>query len=548
MRFSLLTWLRPFWRGMALSVLLGLLTIGSSIALMATSAWMISKAGLQPSIAELGVSVVAVRFFGITRGVFRYLERLVSHDTTFRLLADLRVRFYRAIEPLAPARLSGFHSGDLLARVIGDVDALQNVYLRAVSPLLVAVAIGGLFTILFAAFDPLVALVALVWFVCSALATTALAWWLGKQPGHALVAERSTFNAALVDTMGGISDVVAFGAAERHILALSEQAEEMAASERRFARLDAVQAALSILVSAGAMLTVLAVAVPRVDGVFLATLALATVAAYEAILPLGQAATHMSTSLEAARRLVEIADQTPAVTDPVEPAAMPASFDLTIRNLSFHYTPDQPPILRGLELNIPHGRRIAVLGESGAGKSTLAHLLVRFWDYTGSICVGGVELNALSQHDARGIFGVMTQRVHLFNTTIRENIRIARPDATDDEVEVAARNARIDDFIRRLPDGYETMMSENGVNVSGGERQRIALARVLLKDAPILILDEATAHLDAITECDVFETICAASEGRTLIVFTHHPQLMRYVDVVYRLSGGKLHLLTEQTE
>jgi ATP-binding cassette subfamily C protein CydC len=537
----LLSWMRPYWRGMALSALLGLLTIGSSLALMATSAWMISKAGLQPSIAELGVSVVGVRFFGIARGLFRYLERLVSHDTTFRLLAALRVQFYRAIEPLAPARLAAFHSGDLLARVVGDVDALQNVYLRAVAPSLVALAVAGLLTVLIAAFDPLVALVALAWFGFAGMTTGTLAWWLGRQPGRALVRERANLNAAWVDALQGMPDLIAYGAAAHHVAALAQQAEQVAANERRFARLDALQSALAVVFSAGAMLTVLALAIPRVDGIYLATLALATLAAYEAILPLGQAAAYMGASLEAAQRLFEIADLPPAVSDPTAPAPLPAQYDLRISEVRFRYAPDQPPVLHDLNLRLPYGRRIAIIGESGAGKSTVAHLLVRFWDYEqGSIQIGSVELRDLTQQAARSIFGVMTQRTHLFNTSIRENIRIARPDATDAEVEDAAQAARIHAFILSLPDGYETLMGENGANVSGGERQRIALARVLLKDAPILILDEATAHLDTLTEAGVFETIGAAAQGRTLIVFTHHLHLLRYVDSVYQLSAGQL--------
>jgi ATP-binding cassette subfamily C protein CydC len=287
---------------------------------------------------------------------------------------------------------------------------------------------------------------------------------------------------------------------------------------------------------------VLALAIPRVDGVYLATLALATVAAYEAILPLGQAAAYISATFEAAKRVFEFSAVSPAVTDPALPKQPPQRFDLHVENITFGYKPDEPPVLRNASLAIPQGQRVAILGQSGAGKSTLAHLLVRFWDYeSGSIRVGDAELRDLTQHDTRRIFGLMAQRTHLFNTTVRENIRIARPDAGDAEVEAAAEAAQIHDFIMSLPDGYETQLDEDGTNLSGGERQRIALARVLLKDAPILILDEATANLDTVTEREVMETIAAASEGRTLIVFTHHLHLLRYVDAVYELSAGELH-------
>ncbi|MCC6805550.1 MAG: thiol reductant ABC exporter subunit CydC [Anaerolineae bacterium] len=536
----LIGWLAPYWLRIVLSVLLGVLTIGSSVALMSTSAWLISKAALQPSIAELNLAIISVRFFGIARGVFRYLERLVAHDTTFRLLAAIRVKLYAAVEPLAPARLASLRSGDLLARVIDDVDALQSVYLRALAPPLVALATAALLTVLLSAFDPLVGIVALAWFALSGAALLLLAAWLGAQPGSALVADRADLNAALVDTLQGLPDLIAYGAADRQIAALTERAERMASHERRFARLDGLQQALMIALPAGAMLSVLIAAVPRVDGIYLATLALATVAAYEALLPLGQAASALGGSLASAGRLFALIDTPPAVTDPPSPAAPPAATDLVLSDVTFRYAPDLPPVFDRLSLRVDPGERIAIVGESGAGKSTLANLLVRFWDYeSGSVRVGGVELRDLAQEDSRLIFAVMSQRTHLFNTTIRENIRIARPDADDAAVEDAARAAQIHDFITRLPDGYDTSVGENGAKVSGGERQRIALARALLHDAPILILDEATAHLDAATERAVMQTVIAAATKRgtrTLIVFTHNPDLLVWMDRVVALG------------
>lgn len=534
----LLSWLRPYRREVAFSVLLGVLTIGSSIALMATSAWMISKAGLQPSIADLGVSVVAVRFFGITRGIFRYLERLVSHDTTFRLLAAIRVSVYRAIEPLAPARLAVFRSGDLLARAVADVDALQNVYLRAVAPFLVALVTAALLALLIGAFDLFSGVVALAWFALSGAALMALAWGLGERPGRDLVDARSRYSALFVDSLQGLPDLIAYGADGYYLDMLSSQADDLAALERRFARFDALQLGLMILFPVGAMIMLLAVAIPRVDGVYLATLALATLAAYEAILPLGQAASAMGSSLEAAERLFDLIDTTPAVRDPAAPSPIPIRSDIEIRHLVFRYAPDLPPVFKDLNLDIAQGEHVAVVGESGAGKSTLANLLVRFWEVEeGSIRVGGVELHDLAQENTRRIFGVLAQTTHLFNTSIRENIRIARPDADDQAVESAAQAAQIHDFIAALPQGYEALAGENGVKLSGGERQRIALARALLKDAPILILDEATAHLDAKTEREVMRAVLKACEKRTLILFTHNPNLLPWMDRVIKLPS-----------
>lgn len=532
----LLTWLRPYAGRSTLSVLLGALTIGSSIALMATSAWLISKSALQPSIAELGVSVVGVRFFGLARAVFRYLERLIAHDTTFRWLADVRVRVYRAIEPLAPARLSALRSGDLLGRVIGDVDALQNLYLRALAPALVALVTGAVLVTLSAAFDGVVALTALAWFGASAALIVTLAAWLGREPGQRLTQERGALNAALVDTLQGLPDLIAYGAAPRQLQALEAQADQLAAHERRFARLDALQAALLIMLPAGAVISVLLLAIPRVEGVYLATLALATTAAYEALLPLGQAALAWGGMRESAVRLFELMDTPPAVTEPAAPISVPATFDITFDQVTFAYTPEQPPVLRDFSVTIGAGERLAIIGESGAGKSTLVSLLARFWEIDGGqISIGGVDVRALRQADARRLISVMSQHTYLFNTTIRENIRLARSEASDAEVEGAARAAHIHEFIRSLPQGYDTLVGENGHKLSGGERQRVALAQALLKDAPILILDEATAHLDAATERDVLEAVLTASTGRTLILLTHNPALLAHVERVLRL-------------
>jgi len=533
----LLTWLRPYAGRIALSVLLGTLTIGSSMALMATSAWMISKAGLQPSIAELGVSVVGVRFFGLSRAVFRYLERLVAHDTTFRLLADIRVNVYRAIEPLAPARLTALRSGDLLGRVVGDVDALQNLYLRAAAPALVAVATGALLVMLSAAFDGLVALAAGLWFATSAALIVTVAGWLGRAAGATMAQQRGDLNAALVDTLQGLPDLIAYGAADQQLASLAAQADQLAVAERHFARRDALQAALLILLPVGALLTVLILAISRVEGIYLATLALATTAAYEAILPLGQAALAWGGLRASAERLFEVMDTPPAVIDPTTPATLPAAYDLRFDHVTFAYAPDLPPVLRDFNLQIPAGEQIAIIGESGAGKSTLVNLLARFWEQqAGSISVGGVDVRTLRQADARRLISVMPQHTHLFNTTLRENIRLVRADADDTAVEQAARAAHIHAFITTLPDGYETLVGENGVKLSGGERQRVALARALLKEAPILILDEVTAHLDAQTERDVIAAVLQEYAGRTLILLTHNPTLLTLVDRVVRLG------------
>lgn len=532
----------PLWRGIALAALLGLLTIVSSISLMATSAWLISKAALQPSIAELSVAVVGVRFFGISRGIFRYLERLVSHETTFRLLAQMRVRFYQALEPLAPARLISMHSGDLLNRIIEDIDSLQNIYLRAVAPPIIALLTALLFTLFLYGFDPLLAVVMLGFMLAAGLLLPLWVGWSSGKVSSQRLAERGALNAALVDSLQGMSEMLIYGQAEAQIARIQGLSQQLDREERRLARLDSLQLAASLLLTHAAALALLAAAIPRIEGVYLATVALAAVAVFEAFAPLTQAAVLLGANVQAAQRLFEITDSPPAVTDPPVSAPLPEQPSLNIRNLTFRYAVgDARPVLEDLSLDIQPGERIAILGESGSGKSTLVNLLLRFWDYQqGEIRMDGHELHEFSQADARRIFGVMTQRTYLFNTTLRENIRLARPEASDAEVEQAARQAQIHDFILSLPEGYDTLSGEDGTELSGGQRQRVALARVLLSQSPILILDEATANLDTLTEWAVLETILSQSSGRSLLIFTHRHMLLERMDRVYRMYKGRL--------
>jgi len=527
----LLSILRPFWRGVGLSMLLGALTIVSSLSLMMTSAWLISKCALQPSIADLGVSIVAVRFFGIARAGFRYLERLVSHDTTFRILARLRVTFYQAIEPLAPARLSRFQTGDLLGRVVADVESLQEIYLRAIAPPVVALVTAIGVTVLFAAFNWLTALTMAMFLLLTGFGLPVLVQHASQSAGQNLIAARAAMNAALVDQIQGLAELLAYGAEETQARRLNELSQRAANQQMRFNGVESLSAGAMVVLINGAALAVLISAMGRVDGIYLAGLVLGVFAAFEALMPLSQAAQQWSASTSAARRLIEIRDQPPAVVDPVQPAASPITFDLKISNLRFRYSPERQPIFDPLDLTIPHGEKIAILGRSGSGKSTLVNLLARFWEYTeGSITIGGVELKDLPQAEVHKLIAVLAQQAYYFNTTIMENIRLARPDATDEEVMTAARQARLDNVILTRQD----LIGENGATLSGGERRRIALARTLLTQAPITILDEPTAYLDAPTERAILETIFTALEGRTLILLTHRATLLERCDHVYR--------------
>ncbi|MAU13536.1 MAG: thiol reductant ABC exporter subunit CydC [Anaerolineaceae bacterium] len=521
---QLLQLLRPFSKRIAIALLLSVVTIGSSIALMMTSAWLISTAALQLGITSLGVAPTGVRMFGISRAVFRYLERLASHDVTFRLLARLRVWFYERIEPLSPAQFEAFSSGDLMARVVTDIEELQNLYIRVVAPPIVAVLVTISVGFVFALLDPLIALIAVSFMLVAGTLLPYMVWWIGKHIGRHLVAVRATMNQQLVDTIQGLPDSLAYGYAQSQLSALQSTNAQVSERERQESRLESLHTGLSVLMTNLAMFCVLVAAIGRVEGVFLAVVALGTIAAFEAITPLALAAQHLDKELTAASRVFEMIANAPVIEEPETTVSAPLTdYSLSIQNVSFRYGDADPYIYEDFSLDLAYGQRAAIVGESGSGKSSLVNILLRFWPYqAGDVSLGGVDLKSLPHEDIRRIFGVMTQRVHLFNTTIMENIRIANKPASDDAIIEAAKAARVHDFIMSLPEGYDTYVGENGVALSGGERQRVALARILLKDAPIWVLDEITANLDPITANEVMASVMQAAEGRTIILMTHH--------------------------
>jgi len=524
--------------------LLGFAAIGSSVGLMAVSAYLISKAAIVTNVAEVALAITAVRVFAISRAVFRYLERYATHRATLRILAGLRTWFYGAIEPLAPARLSAYHSGDLLARIVSDIDTLEDLYVRVLVPPVVAALVTALASILLGAFDPVLGLALLAFLVLTGVVLPVLSRRLTRAPASAVVSARAESSVLLVDGVRGVADLLVLGEDDRHRTRTLAAGCALDRAAERLAEVRGLNAALVALCTSLAGVTVLALAIPlvtggRLDGVLLATIPLAAMASFEAIAPLSLSAQLLDTTDRAAARLFELVDAEPEVTDPPEPAPPPVLHDLEIRGLRFRYDPAEPYVLDGLDLTIPAGGSLALVGPSGSGKSTLVDLLLRFRDYReGEIRIGGRDLHAYRADDVRQAFGVVSQQVHLFNATIRDNLAVADADATDEEMEAACRIAQLHDAILALPDGYETRIGEDGVRLSGGERQRLAIARAILKDAPILVLDEATANLDVATESRLLDSLAPFMAGRTTLVISHRATVAGRVDRVVALDGG----------
>jgi ATP-binding cassette subfamily C protein CydC len=544
----------PLKGWMILASALGCLTIVSGIGLMATSAYLISAAALHPSIAALSLAIVGVRFFGIARGVFRYLERYLSHAVTFQLLARIRVWFYQALEPLAPARLmmlrrgnlTAYSSGDVLSRMVSDIETLQHLYVRLIAPPLVAALVGLLMWWFLGAFAGQLVLVFLLFYLMAGIGVPSLTYALSQRTAQRIVQIRSELNTVLVDSIQGLADLIAFGCEAAYTERIQKLNRSLVHQQTRLAWLGGMQNGLGKLLTNLALWTMLIVAIPLVragqlNGIYLGSLALATVASFEAVLPLSSAMHQLGSSQEAGKRLFEIVDASPSVRDTTAVSPTPQSYDITVRNLSFRYNPDSPLALENISFTLPQGQCLALVGPSGAGKSTIVNLLLRFWDYEqGSILLGGHELRDYRQQDLARLVSVVSQDTHLFNTTIRENLLLAKPEASQQELEQAGQYACIHDFIESLPQGYETRIGEQGLCLSGGERQRLALARAFLKDAPLLILDEATANLDALTEQDVLHAIQTLRQGRTTLVITHRLTGLAMADQVIVLQQGRV--------
>jgi ATP-binding cassette subfamily C protein CydCD len=546
----LLGFLNGSWSWVALSVLLGALTVGSNVGLMGTSAFLISTAALHPELGTLQLAIVGVRFFGIARGLFRYAERLTSHSVTFRLLARLRDWFYRALEPLAPARIMQYHSGDLLSRIVADVETLESFYVRVVAPPLVATVVGAGMVIFFGRYDLRLAWIYLAFMLMLGIGVPLLTWTLSRRAGTELITRRAALQVLLVDGIQGLADILVFDRGSDYSDRLAADGNTYSQTQQHLGSLNGFSSALTTLLVNLGMLAVLAITIPlvvagQISGVMLAVLTLSALAGFEAVIPLPSAAQTLSSSLQAAWRLFEVVDADPIVQDPLSAGhdslseSPTTSHKLQITNLAFSYPGQSERVLQDITFQLTPGKRIAIVGPSGAGKSTLAYLLLRFWDYSqGRILLDGRDLHEFAQEDVRRLVSFISQRTYFFNDTIRQNLLLARPMAAESEVQNAAQQAQIHEFIVGLPKGYETIIGERGFRLSGGERQRLAIARALLRNAPIFLLDEPTANLDTLTELHLLDLLFSLTCRQSLLLITHRLVGLQNMNEILVLDHG----------
>jgi thiol reductant ABC exporter CydC subunit len=538
---------RPAAGRLALGVLLGALALAAGVGLTTTAAWLIARASQAPPVLTLTVAVVAVRFFGIARPVLRYVERLVSHDAAFRVLADLRAQVYARLVPLAPARLGGRRRGELLAGLVSDVDAVEDLHLRVREPIAVAVLVSalcvGLGTWLLPAAGAVLAVALLVAGAVGPWAAAVAA----RRAESALAGTRAALSAAVVDLLRGAPDLLAMNAAGRRLAEVDALDAELTAIARRSAWATGLGSGLASLavgaaVWGSAVLGAGAVRTGALPGVALAVVVLLPLAAFEAVAPLPQAAVLVARIRQAGRRLGALLDAPPAVHDPASPRPLPAGpFDVRLHGLRARWHPDGPAVLDGLDLDLPAGRRLAVVGASGSGKSTLAAVLLRFLDVeAGSVTLAGVDVRELAGDDLRRVVGLVADDAHVFGSTLRENLRLAHPGASDDALRAALRRVHLGDWYDGLPAGLDTWLGERGALVSGGERRRIALARALLADQAVVVLDEPTEGLDPPTAAALVADLLDATAGRSVVLITHRPEGLDRVDAVLELADGRL--------
>ena len=551
---------RPHLKWMALGTGLGLLALVCAVGLLALSGWFISAsayAGLTAATAVLFnffYPSIGVRIFAIGRTLARYSERIVAHDVTFRILQSLRCWFYVNLEPLAPARLMQFRSGDVLNRIVADIDALDNLYLRVLSPSIVALLLSIIVVCFLWIFDPLIA------FCVASILTTAgfgipmVALRLGEPAGRKITRLSSDLRIHIVDVLQGMPDLLIFGAYRQQIDTVKQSSLALIRCQLRMSHIRGLSSALitvfsGLAVIAALYMAVLAVNRQTLNGSSLALVMLTVMASFEAVAPLPLAYQFLGQTREAARRLLEIVEAEPQVRFPERSVQLQRQFSITFDKVNFRYHADAPLALRDVDLHIPAGGRVALIGETGSGKSTLIHLLVRFWNpESGQICLGKNAIDGFSESDLRRLISTVSQQPHLFNATIKDNLLLARSGASDEDLLTALKTVEMLEFVKNLPDGLNTWLGEAGHRLSGGQARRLAVARAVLHDAPVWVLDEPTEGLDSITANRMMQALKQHTSGRTLLMITHRLIDMDWMDQIVMLDQGRVIAWGNHTE
>jgi len=489
---------------------------------------------------------VLILVLAVFRGICGYLSPYLCHVGAYRLLADLRDQFYRTIEPLAPAALMQRRTGDIVSVAGNNVETLELFFAHTIAPMVTAIVIPLLVFFSLLLIHPIIAALYLI-LTLLIISLPRLALQLNEKRGEDLREMLGSINAFLIDSVQGIREILAFSRSKSRFEQVMELNDQYQDEYGVYVRKNGVITSGFILILSGGVILMLGVSsilVSRgeIDPLSLPIIVLFTSVGFSSMTNIVDISKQFSLTFAGAKRLYDLMDLTPPVIEPVHPED-PDTLEpsISVEGVSFRYSEADPLVLDDISFTVPQGKTVALVGMTGAGKTTISHLIMRFWDpKTGQVQIGGHNIQRLSLSLLRDMVAMVTQDIFLLNTSILENIRLGRADATDDEVIEAARIARIHSFVVSLPKGYDTLVGERGVRLSGGERQRIAIARAVLKNAPILIMDEATSALDTCTELEIREALHELSSGRTVLIIAHRLSTIIHADQILVLKEGRI--------
>ncbi len=539
---------KKHWFGLSLGMLLAFLTLAASIGLLTLSGWFISAA----SVAGLTIARetfnymlpgAGVRGAAMARTAGRWGERVVSHNATFKLLTDLRIFFFEKLSPLIPGRLSSMRDADVLNRLVADVDAMDHVYLRLISP--VIIGIFGILTLtaVLAFFDWHLALLLGAVLTVMLLVWPVLFYKLGKNNGVHLTQRKAELRVATLDWLQGYSELSIFGAEERYRNMILEKQNKLLSNQYVNANITGLASGLLMLANGLTLVVMLWFAADGVGGrapdPLIALFAFATMASFEILMPIAGAFQHLGQTLTSARRLNEVILAKPDVVFPPHSARDDKPLDIEFDNVSFTYPDGQKNVLNNLSLTFPTDSKTAIVGQTGSGKSTLIQLLCRYWDVNqGEVRIGGAALQNWSESDLRAAITVVSQRVDVLNGTLRDNLLMAAPQATDAELTDILTQVDLGGLLQEP--GLNAWLGDGGRQLSGGEKRRIGIARALLRDAPILLLDEPTEGLDKRTEQKVMELFNQHFVNKTVIFITHRLIELENMDSIFLIEQGEI--------